>query len=940
MTRNIDRLADSRTDTASPGEQFQNKFLKARPRSEWAPFIDEIAYDKAWDPERMSIGNVGLTESEFGRELGEYYRTGLEQLSGEVGGLPRGIEQQDVGPSRIGDLAYQLAKLGVEIERSDDAIDDLPRAIEILVEKLLFQLSEEPRFSPAVSEATSIASLVLDLFDDPTFAEVHGSIRSKLDETPDLLTLIDRPVMTTRLWPHQREAIENWLEADCRGFADMATATGKTVLGLAAIAHRYGQLHPTDRELLPDDPAANSSNGESVTPDEILIVAHTNPVIEQWHREFDKHLNVPEDRTAQGDVVTLEWGKIHFKLAQNVEEVSLSGFDLVLLDEAHHYASGSEWRSILQGVNGDLLALTGSVDDTSEQATDVRRRLEEHAGEEIQRYTVADARADGIIPTFDWSVLYTDFHGRGVDLARLTEECESLYHTVRERFESGDLSLGDDERTPSLRTFEDVRIAANLTEEGRRLKSNDPEFRELASKLNARQSKMVNETPRIKAVLDIAERHRDEKLIVLTSKNAETDEVERRFRESDHWDDDDVFVLRSGEDRADQIDEVEEYNGADAPAVVVGTGDLLGEGVNTKTAEVGINLATGTVTRDFIQRMGRVLRNPSAIDRSSGESLVDDHPHAFDSEKKRARFYNIVGIPKDDNLRVDREDGISFIENAIDFLGFGERIDELPTFAASTPRAEWAVADLEKEGAIRVDTLRSEGNYEPPESEVEKRFFEKILRNVAASEWNSYLLSEWGMSDADQPNVGEVGHVVDPLETFDETVSADGPGTPGEEVGTRAERGSRESDAAETNQQDERQRADDRSRTSERDASSGDEPTPTRKPEETRASDDATVENDTADASQEGWRTVSVVVQSVTGERLSGARVRLEANDRIYYVELTTGEDGRVQMWYPSLVRELDVSVDFDGFESVSIPFDAASNPGDAQLIVPLPTIE
>jgi len=110
--------------------------------------------------------------------------------------------------------------------------------------------------------------------------------------------------MMTPLWDHQRDALQKWWKKDRRGCVDMATATGKTVLGLGAIALQYGELHPADQAI-----GGLVSESESNGSDDILIVAHSDLILEQWRRAFEKHLNIPQERTKGSDDITLQWGR-------------------------------------------------------------------------------------------------------------------------------------------------------------------------------------------------------------------------------------------------------------------------------------------------------------------------------------------------------------------------------------------------------------------------------------------------------------------------------------------------------------------------------------------------------------------------------------------------------------------------------------------------------
>jgi len=61
----------------------------------------------------------------------------------------------------------------------------------------------------------------------------------------------------------------------------MATATGKTVAGIAAIAECCG--------VLPEDPDHEPRTDDA----KIMIVAHSNAILKQWEQEIQEKLGLP-----------------------------------------------------------------------------------------------------------------------------------------------------------------------------------------------------------------------------------------------------------------------------------------------------------------------------------------------------------------------------------------------------------------------------------------------------------------------------------------------------------------------------------------------------------------------------------------------------------------------------------------------------------------------
>lgn len=479
MGRNIDDLVDERArGIQSVGESYHDEFLMKRPKTEWSPYLDETAMDLRAN---IQIGDLALTKDDFGQELGTYYRRGLKKTAGRYADLPTVLEEK-VSDEKLGLLAYQLNELSYDISTTDLGIDDIEKATEAVIEKLLTRhVGGDLNVSFELSGAT-VSDITTQLFNNETIASNVDLLLTEFEKSASegLLSLLDRPQMMTPLWAHQRDALEKWWEHDKRGYVDMATATGKTVLGLAAIALQYGELHPDDQGIggLVTEPATNGS-------DDILIVAHSDLILEQWRREFERHLNIPQERTTGSDDITLEWGTIHFRTPQSLVNEDRVTYDLVLLDEAHHYATGSEWGSLLDEFDGNVLAMSGSVDDAGSDSERIKERLSNSIGPEIKRYTITEARADGVIPSFDWEVHYAPYDVVGDDLEKTATRAERSFREFQKRLSNNELSLETERR---LKTYEDVRRFSH-TKEGNSLKQQDEAFRELVTRLFSRRTK-------------------------------------------------------------------------------------------------------------------------------------------------------------------------------------------------------------------------------------------------------------------------------------------------------------------------------------------------------------------------------------------------------------------------------------------------------------------
>jgi superfamily II DNA or RNA helicase/very-short-patch-repair endonuclease len=691
MGRNIDDIVDDRTrGIQSTGEIYHDEFLIKRPKTEWSPYIDETAKDLRAG---IRISDLSLSKDDFGRQLGTYYRRGLSKTADRYADLPT-VLKETVSDEKLGLLAYQLNELSYDISTSDVGIDDVQKATEAVIEKILTRhVGEDLSVSFDLSSAT-VSDITTQLFNNEAIASNIDLLVTEFEDSASqgLLSLLDEPQLMTPLWTHQRDALEKWWEHDKRGYVDMATATGKTVLGLSAIALQYGELHPDDQFIGGlADPA--DSNGS----DDVLIVAHSDLILEQWRREFETHLNIPQERTTGSDDITLEWGTIHFRTPQSLVNETQIAYDLVLLDEAHHYATGSEWGALLDEFDGDVLAMSGSVDDAGSDSERIKRRLSNSIGPEIKRYSITDARADGVIPSFDWEIHYAPYDIVGNDLEKTAKRAEQSVRDFQQRLQRGDISLETDRR---LRTYEDIRRFSH-TKEGSSLKQQDDAFRDLVTRLFSRQTKQWNLSPLLDAVIDlVVEHYTTEKVVVLADSNAQVEELESRITDI-VANPSSVYLVSGSQSRQKQRELINEFDEPESAGVLIGTGDLLGEGVDMQHASVAINMATGGVNQELVQRIGRVLRNP------------EDMP-------KHAMFYNVVGVSPTETAAIPREDGKQIIEQAAGFCSLGRRFDKLPGFALSESLDSGVVGTLLDEGAQFINSLDADGEYDWNKETIEK----------------------------------------------------------------------------------------------------------------------------------------------------------------------------------------------------------------------------
>ena len=721
---------DDRTSYTDLDEQFYDARLskESLTQGDWPSQIDRAAIDVTYG---VALGTTGsafdqgatIGRMDFGTACGPHYVDGLQALAGPHSDLPQLIAEYDA--SDIGDLVFRLNELRVELSKlrlDDSEIGSLNRATEALIEKLITQHGDEELSRQPLQQPEAVADLLYQLFSDPAvtnYADILiDSITADTGNSiggDSLLTHLDRPQMVTPLWDHQRRAITNWVRNGTTGYVNMATATGKTVLGLAAIAHLFGDLHPTDTA---DIPAVTQSPTGRAT---VLIIAGQDLLLEQWQSEFDEHLNIPRNRTETDTDddrrIELAWGDIEFRTAQELLAADPGlHYDLVILDEAHRYSSGRRdsrgWGDLFDDLttNADsILAMSGSIDDEWLGDSGVKDALEANLAQCIE-FGITEAREQNVIADFRWDVCYAA-STTGDTLGGVTDSTTTLtpaYDTGTHKFTPQELS-GDIPGTvpDTFETLRDLRSFAQ-SKDGKDARDQSEAFDTFATATFSRRPKRWQLNPPHDTIRQLLTEHIPErKAVVLVQSYAQADAVSEYL--TDWFDADTVYT--PAKDEAAPYETITAFKQADA-GMLVGPGDVLGVGVDLPDAGIAVNLAKGGVNASLIQRIGRILRNPTG----------DKHAH----------FYHVVTVPGEADARIPGEDGRRLLRRASEFRALGSRFREHPGFVAVTDTTSHVLHELETAGA-RATIADNRDTSDMVDDDVARALLDELIDEISAT---------------------------------------------------------------------------------------------------------------------------------------------------------------------------------------------------------------
>jgi len=151
--------------------------------------------------------------------------------------------------------------------RSVNALHPFPESQKVqILKKIALELQMQPAMIDEIAYLFSVGSSVfaMELFtrlaESGRLKEFTGHL-SRSDTK--LSRLATQPMLLYTLWDHQEIALEAWLKSGGKGILEMATATGKTMVGLAA-AQKLFTLYGSLR---------------------VLVLAHSRALLDQWRRE-------------------------------------------------------------------------------------------------------------------------------------------------------------------------------------------------------------------------------------------------------------------------------------------------------------------------------------------------------------------------------------------------------------------------------------------------------------------------------------------------------------------------------------------------------------------------------------------------------------------------------------------------------------------------------
>ncbi len=301
-----------------------------------------------------------------------------------------------------------------------------------------------------------------------------------------------------------------------------------------------------------------------------LVVVPTIPLLEQWREKVKKHLGVEPGVVGGGKSDLRGITIITYDSAYLRADSIGNKFELVVFDEVHH------------------LAAEGYIEIAQYLASPYRMGLTATLEREDGRHTLLFPLVGGVVYKL------TPYELSGEHLSEfetirirveLTPEERARYDYLIKKYNESLRRAGI--RISSLEDFKRMIMRSGLNKDARRALIYWNQARKLA----------INSRAKLKVLEDLLESHRKDKVIIFTEFNEMAEEISKRFL---------IPLITHRTNKEERAKILEAFRVGSVTKVV--TSKVLDEGVDVPDARVGIILGGTGSKREFVQRLGRILR--------------------------------------------------------------------------------------------------------------------------------------------------------------------------------------------------------------------------------------------------------------------------------------------------------------------------------------------
>lgn len=394
-----------------------------------------------------------------------------------------------------------------------------------------------------------------------------------VDEAKEFVSLELNSNFEIEPYPHQKEALLAWKKAGRQGVVVLPTAAGKTYLALLAI--------------------------ES-TPRTTLILVPTLDLMHQWYAQMEKAFpNIEIGLLGGGSrdrtpilIATYDSAAIHSETLGNK-------YALLIFDECHHLPTEFYKKIAEDAIAPYRLGLTATPD----RADGRHRDLDALIGNVVYRQTASDLSGQALA---EHEVVQIK-----VKLSPKEQECYDRAIKTRNDFlRQANISLS------SLQGWQLFVQASARSAQGRRAMLAHREAKEISTGTDAK----------LRVLTDLISEHYPERILIFTNDNATVYRISQEFL---------IPAITHQTPVKERHDILTRFKEGEYKTLVAS--HVLNEGVDVPDARIAIILSgTGSI-REYVQRLGRILRKGSEANKLAilYEVIAEDTSEEGTSKRRR-----------------------------------------------------------------------------------------------------------------------------------------------------------------------------------------------------------------------------------------------------------------------------------------------------------------
>jgi superfamily II DNA or RNA helicase len=385
-----------------------------------------------------------------------------------------------------------------------------------------------------------------DLAGEDLLDSLDGEEEQPDDPVLDRYGLPFTPSLTVRPRPYQRDAVRNWLANGKRGVVVLPTGAGKTVVAYHALAE---------------------------APVRTLVIVPTIELLRQWRNGLIETAGAPANEVGVvgGGERTVRPITVMTYDSAAMPRRKLDEFGLLIVDETHHLPAPT-YRAIAGKAAAPWrLGLSA----TPERSDGAHLDLASLIGPEVYRRQAADLAEEGHIARYREKRIYVDLSPEErvrYDLLM----AEWRWFLARQRSTLG---------------------RGGLFEQLVRQSAHDPAARRALQAQRQGRLIALNAGSKIDRVVELLVQHRRDRVLVFAEHVAMVDAIGRRLAIP-------TITYRTPPEERRLV--LERFRSGRYSKLAAGR--VLNEGVDVPDARVAIVVSGSAATREYIQRLGRVLR--------------------------------------------------------------------------------------------------------------------------------------------------------------------------------------------------------------------------------------------------------------------------------------------------------------------------------------------